>query len=106
LDEYFLALWLEEAPRQELIELLELLDQQSTTRSQPSALAPGVPLVVHARYTRTDVLAALGLGDGIKPPPSREGLTSTPDGRYDAPIGRGTFRRGELRQESQPPARH
>ena len=27
---------------------------------------------------------ALGLGEGVKPPPSREGLTSTPDGSYDA----------------------
>ena len=84
LDDYYLALWLEEAPRQELVELLELLDAQSTTRNRPSALAPEVPLVLHARYTRSDVLAALGLGDGTKPPPSREGLHSTPDGRNDA----------------------
>jgi len=84
LDDYYLALWLQEAPRQELIELLELLDERSTTRNRPSALAPEVPLVLHARYTRSDVLAALGLGDGTKPPPSREGLMSTPDSRYDA----------------------
>jgi superfamily II DNA or RNA helicase len=84
LDDYYLALWLEEAPRQELVELLDLLDERSTTRNRPSALAPEVPLVLHARYTRSDVLAALGLGDGTKPPPSREGLMSTPDGRYDA----------------------
>jgi len=84
LDDYYLALWLEEAPRQELLELLELLDEQSTTRSLLSALPPEVPLVPHARYTRSDVLAALALGDGTKPPPSREGVTSTPDQRYDA----------------------
>jgi hypothetical protein len=84
LDDYYLALWLEEAPRQEIVELLDLLDELSTTRTRPSPLAPEVPLVLHARYTRSDVLAALGLGDGTKPPPSREGLTSTPDERYDA----------------------
>ena len=84
LDDYYLALWLEEAPRQELLELLELLDEQSTTRSRLSALAPEVPLVPHARYTRSDVLAALAVGTGPKPPPSREGLTSTSDDRYDA----------------------
>ncbi len=84
LDDYYLALWLEDAPRQEVVELLELLDEQSTTRTRPSPLPPEVPLVLHARYTRSDVLAALGLGDGTKPPPSREGLTSTPDARYDA----------------------
>lgn len=84
LDDYVLALWLEKAVRQELVELLELLDQQSTTRGHPSALPPEVPLVLHARYTRNDVLAALGMGDGAKSPPSREGLTSTRDEQYDA----------------------
>lgn len=84
LDDYYLALWLEDAPREEVLELLELLDEQSTTRTRPSPLPPEVPLILHARYTRSDVLAALGLGDGTKPPPSREGLTSTPDEHYDA----------------------
>ncbi len=84
LDDFFLGLWREEEVRDELTQLLELLDQESNTRSRPSQLAPEVPLVLHARYTRTDVLAALGIGDGVKPPPSREGLTSTPDGRSDA----------------------
>ena len=84
LDDYYLALWLEDAPRDEVVELLELLDARSTTRSHPSALAPEVPLVVHARYTGTTWLAALGLGEGAKPPFSREGLIATPDERYDA----------------------
>ena len=84
LDDYYLALWLEEAPRLELVELFDLLDARSTTRSSPSALAPEVPLALHARYTRSDVLAALRVGDGVKPPPSREGLIATSDGRCDA----------------------
>jgi hypothetical protein len=67
LDDYYLALWLEEAPRQELVELLELLDEQSSTRSRLSALAPEVPLVPHARYTRGDVLAALAVGTAQSP---------------------------------------
>lgn len=83
-DDFLLALWLENNVRQELLELLELLDIVSSTRSRPSQLAPEVPLVLHAKYTRNDVLAALGMGDGPKPPPSREGITSTPDGQYDA----------------------
>jgi superfamily II DNA or RNA helicase/HKD family nuclease len=84
LDHFFLALWRERSVRRELIELLEVLDRDSTTRSRPSQLPPEVPLVLHAKYTRTDVLAALGIGDGLKPPPSREGLSSTSDGKYDA----------------------
>ncbi|MGZ4188022.1 MAG: hypothetical protein ACXVSF_21985, partial [Solirubrobacteraceae bacterium] len=84
LDDYYLALWLEEAPRQEVVELLELLDEQSSTRSRLSALAPEIPLVPPARYSGSDVLAALAVGTGPKPPPSREGLTATSDERYDA----------------------
>ena len=34
--------------------------------------------------SRNDVAAALGLGEGTKPPFSREGLIATPDERYDA----------------------
>jgi superfamily II DNA or RNA helicase/HKD family nuclease len=83
LDDYYLALWLEKAARQELVELFALLDERSTTLSGPSMLAPEVPLVVHARYSRADVQAALGFS-GIKPPPSREGILSTQDGRYTA----------------------
>jgi hypothetical protein len=83
LDDYYLALWLEEAVRQELVELFGLLDEQSTTVGGPSMLGPEVPLVVHARYSRADVQAALGFS-GVKPPPSREGILSTKDGRYTA----------------------
>jgi hypothetical protein len=81
LDAYHRALWRENAVRQELLDLLEWLDTRSRTRGRPSALSPEIPLVVHAKYTRNDVLAALGVADGVKPPPSREGLVSTPDGR-------------------------
>ncbi len=84
IDDFLLALWLEEDVRGELVELLEFLDGESTTRGRPSELAPEVPLALHAKYTRTDVLAALGIGEGVKAPPSREGLTSTSDERYDA----------------------
>jgi superfamily II DNA or RNA helicase len=84
LDDFLLALWVEEAIRAELAELFQVLDSASATRGRPSGLAPEVPLSLHAKYTRTDVLAALGVGDGVKPPPSREGLTTTPDERYDA----------------------
>ena len=84
LDDFLLALWTEDDVRQELTELLEVLDVESSTRSRPSQLPAEVPLVLHAKYTRNDVLAALGVSDGVKPPPSREGLTATSDGRYDA----------------------
>jgi superfamily II DNA or RNA helicase/HKD family nuclease len=84
LDGFLKLLWREQAVRQELVELLDLADRQSTTRFRPSALPAEVPLVLHAKYTRADVSAALAIGDGLKPPPSREGLIATPDARYDA----------------------
>lgn len=83
-DDFLRALWLERDTRLELTELLEYLDLESRTPARPSQLAADVPLALHARYTRSDVLAALAIGEGIKAPPSREGLTSTSDGRYDA----------------------
>jgi Domain of unknown function (DUF3427) len=84
LDDFLRALWLETGVRDELAQLLEYLDSKSTTRGRPSQLAAEVPLLIHAEYTRTDVLAALAIGDGVKPPPSREGVTSTSDSKYDA----------------------
>ena len=84
LDEFLQALWRQEAACQELTELFDFADQQSTTRSRLSPLPPEVPLVLHAKYTRADLSAALAIGNGVKAPPSREGLIATPDERYDA----------------------
>lgn len=84
LQTYYDALWTAPAVREDLVELLVALDAGATTLARPSCLDSDVPLVLHARYSRTDVLAALGLGGGITPPPSREGLVGTPDGGYDA----------------------
>jgi superfamily II DNA or RNA helicase/HKD family nuclease len=84
LQAYYDALWTVPALREDLIELLEALDARTTTMGRPSHLDPDVPLVLHAQYSRPDVLAALGLGGGTTPPPSREGLVSTPGGGYDA----------------------
>ena len=45
-------------------------------RSRPSALAPEVPLALHARYTRSDVARRTrASATASSPPPSQEGLT-------------------------------
>ena len=49
LDASLRALWRHEPVRQELHELLGVLDDRSETLTRPSSLAPEIPLHVHAR---------------------------------------------------------
>jgi hypothetical protein len=73
--EIFLAsLWRERVVRQELVELLDVLDARSTTLSMPSNLPPEIPLTLHARYSRNEIIAALGNGDGVKPKVTQGGI--------------------------------
>ncbi len=80
---YFAALWNERAVRQELGELLGVLDERSTTRSRPSSLAAEVPLALHGRYTRAEVIAAIGFADGIKPKVTQGGILWVPEVQSD-----------------------
>ncbi|GAA0797086.1 DUF3427 domain-containing protein [Spirilliplanes yamanashiensis] len=56
----------------ELRELLTVLGD--APRHVPQPALPGVPLQVHSRYTRIEILAAVGEGTGTKTPPWREGV--------------------------------
>ncbi|MEA2645697.1 MAG: hypothetical protein QOE92_780 [Chloroflexota bacterium] len=60
--------------RKELVELLEVLDDQAQHLHLDSGLPPEVPLYVHERYTRDEVLAALGDATVQAPASSREGV--------------------------------
>ncbi len=84
LEGYLAAVWDERAVRNEVLELLDVLDARSTTRATPSGLTPEIALTLHARYSRPEVQAALGHSDGVKPKPSREGILWVPDARCDA----------------------
>ena len=57
-------LWAHPQVRSEILALTEVLGDRVT--HVPAALVshPEVPLVVHARYTRIEILAAFGVGDG------------------------------------------
>jgi hypothetical protein len=74
----------ESAACQELLELLDVLDARSATRSAPSVLPPEAPLTLHARYTRAEVIAALGFGRGVKPKVTQGGILWMPNARCDA----------------------
>jgi hypothetical protein len=68
------ALWREAAVRQELLELLAALDARSTTTATVAAIDPTIPLGLHARYSRQEIVIALGLADHSPPPSTREGI--------------------------------
>jgi hypothetical protein len=83
LDAFFEALWRERAVRDELIELLSLLDARSAVRGGPSALAPDIPLTLHGRYSRPEIVAALGIRDGLTPMTPQAGLIWAEQARAD-----------------------
>jgi hypothetical protein len=80
---FFRTLWQEAAVRNELLELLDVLDDRSRTRAAPSVLPPEIPLTLHARYSRQEVIAALGFGDGIKPKVTQGGILWVPQAQSD-----------------------
>jgi hypothetical protein len=74
--------WKQRAARNELLELLGILDERATHRTFPLAdemvderksIFRDVPLQVHARYTRDEVLAAIGRATLAAPFSHREG---------------------------------
>lgn len=72
----------ESAPR----EFLELLDVQETRiehLAAPLADQPDVPLQVHARYSRLEILAAFGVGGGAKVAPWQTGVYWAEEAKAD-----------------------
>jgi superfamily II DNA or RNA helicase/HKD family nuclease len=74
-DHFLRALWVERAVREELTQLLSVLEARATTRpAVVSELPPEFPLATHARYSRAEVVAALGSGEGVKPKVTQGGI--------------------------------
>jgi superfamily II DNA or RNA helicase len=67
-------LWLHPQVRAELAELIPTLRGRADHLTFPLGLEQSVPLRVHARYTRTEILAAFGSGEGAKPPTWQTGV--------------------------------
>ena len=83
LDDFFRSLWQERAIVAELAQLLRQLDAESVTRARPFTLGPDVPLTLHARYSRQEIIAALGFGDGVKPKVTQGGILWVPPANAD-----------------------
>jgi superfamily II DNA or RNA helicase/HKD family nuclease len=82
-DAFFQSFWRESAVRHELRELLVLVDERSRTPASPSMLTPEIPLSLHARYSRQEVIAALGFGEGPKPKVTQGGILWVPQANSD-----------------------
>ena len=67
-------LWQHPQVRAELGELLDLLASRINHLQPALDLDTRVPLRAHARYTRTEILAAFGVGEGAKPPTWQSGV--------------------------------
>jgi superfamily II DNA or RNA helicase len=74
--------WAHPQVRAELIEVLGLLPDRVSHLDYPLGL-PGVPLALHSRYTRAEILAAFGVGQGAKPPTWQTGVWWEPQSRTD-----------------------
>ncbi|MDQ1306597.1 MAG: hypothetical protein QG671_2429 [Actinomycetota bacterium] len=69
--------------RAELTQLLVELDERVDHLHGPLPMHPDVPLQVHARYTRIEIMAAFGVGMQAKTPDWREGAREVKDERAD-----------------------
>jgi hypothetical protein len=67
----------------ELLELLSILALGIDHIHPVSRLSNEVPLHVHARYTRDEIQAAMGIGNGAKAPDWREGVKWVPTANTD-----------------------
>ncbi|MBN4047603.1 DUF3427 domain-containing protein [Acidimicrobiaceae bacterium AH-315-P05] len=74
LDEAAAALWKHDGLRNELLEMLPLLESQIVHLHRPLGVLHPVPLQVHANYTREEILAAFGASTVVKPMPLQTGV--------------------------------
>lgn len=83
LDGFFAALWKEQSVREELDELLQVIDMRASTLVGPSDLDVDIPLALHGRYSRAEVVAALGFGEGLKAKVTQGGILWVPQADSD-----------------------
>jgi superfamily II DNA or RNA helicase/HKD family nuclease len=67
-------LWRHPQVRAELVELLGVLEGRVDHVHAPLATHPDAPLQIHARYTRIEIMAAMGIGDRARVAPWQTGV--------------------------------
>jgi superfamily II DNA or RNA helicase len=83
LEDGIVQLWQHPQTLAELRELLELLPERVDHVHEPLGLDANVPLRVHARYSRVEILSAFGIGPGVKPPNWQAGVWWDAESRTD-----------------------
>ena len=83
LEQASALLWAHPQVRAEVIDQLDVLAKQVDHVHHPLATHPGVPLVVHARYSRVEILAAFGIGGQAKVAPWQTGVYWAKDAKTD-----------------------
>jgi hypothetical protein len=83
LEEACALLWAHPQVRTELIDLLDVVASQVDHVHHPLVSHPDVPLVVHARYSRMESLAAFGIGDHARVAPWQTGVYWAKDTKTD-----------------------
>jgi superfamily II DNA or RNA helicase len=74
LDDALNQLWANPSVLDELREMLDLLDRRVDHLGAPLGIDAVIPLQVHARYTRAEILAAFAVGEGARPPTWQTGV--------------------------------
>jgi len=74
LTEACTLLWQHPQVRAELVDLLDVLVQKVDHVQHPLDTHPDVPLTVHARYSRVEILAAFGIGEHARVAPWQTGV--------------------------------
>ena len=69
--------------RDEMLSVLDVLEGRVSHATLPLATHPGVPLEVHARYSRLEILAAFGVRETAKMPPWQTGVYWARSARAD-----------------------
>ena len=67
LEEVVRDIWQHPQVRAEILELLDLLPDRIDHLQPELGLDPAIPLRIHARYTRAEILSAFDVGDGATP---------------------------------------
>lgn len=83
LQEGLELLWLHPQVRREAIELIDVLADGIDHLHVDLADDPAIPLQVHARYTRLEILAGIGHGAGARVETWQTGVRWLPDARAD-----------------------
>jgi superfamily II DNA or RNA helicase len=83
LDECLLLVWQHPQVLKELSELFEFLKNKVSHLVASLDSLSDVPVSIHARYTRIEILAAFGVGDKARTPTWREGVIWADDAKAD-----------------------